>query len=188
VASPFFQSIHLREVTGSTLGHTKPFYIYIYQQPIIRCHVAALDWATWHLTNQPQPDTCRLLIGPRACHVNCRVIFRTATSTCCVSPAVLPCQPATSVADVTRATCHPFNGDTCQLEIGPNVPPTVQIHLPRVTPWCYHVSPIRTCDVSHIRTCHVSVRTDCTDRTVNKFFCLFDFSDRTRYLLHTEPV
>jgi hypothetical protein len=79
------------------LATPNQFYIET-KQPIMGCHVAALDWATWH----PYQQT-------RSCHVstydsptsNCHVICRTTTLTCCVSPAVrsvsLPRQPLTSL-------------------------------------------------------------------------------------------
>jgi hypothetical protein len=50
------------------------------------------------------------------------------------------CQPATSAADVTHAMCHPFNGDTCHLGIGPTARRKCQISLTRVAFRCYHVS------------------------------------------------
>jgi hypothetical protein len=55
-----------------------------------------------------------------------------------MSDAVLPCHLATSVADVIRATCHPYSDDTCHPCIGPSV---CQIIMPRVTSWTYHVLP-----------------------------------------------
>jgi hypothetical protein len=82
---------------------TTPNQFYIEtKQPIMGCHVAALDWAKWH----PYQPT-------RSCHVstcdsptsNCRVICRTATLTCCVSLAVrfvsLPRHPLTSLCHVS---------------------------------------------------------------------------------------
>jgi hypothetical protein len=126
------------------------------------CHVAALDWATWHLSNQPMNATCQPLIRPHLPPHQLSVL-----------PCHLPHQPATSAADVTRATCHPFSGDMCHLQIRPTVRQIDQICLTRVASSSCHMSPVQTCHVSHIRTCHVSVRTDYTDCTVNNFFtCL----------------
>jgi hypothetical protein len=137
--------------------------------------VAALDWATWHLNHQPKHATCQSVDWPTSlatcqppyCHVN-------LPATSAMSASILSRHSATSTADVTHATCHPFSGDTCHLGIGPAVRPNAQICLTRVASWSCHMSPVprQTCHVS-IRTCHVSVRTDCTDCTVNNFFaCL----------------
>jgi hypothetical protein len=113
----------------------------------------------------------------------------------------LPSQLATSAADVTRATCHPSSGDMCHFRIGPTVRQKVQICLTRVSTWSRHVS---CTDLPHVlygpATCHcmdlpcvlyglatsASVRTVRTAQSAN--FCLFDFSDRMRYLLHTDSV
>jgi hypothetical protein len=95
--------------------HTKLLHNH---KPITGCHVAAHDWATWHLTNQPIYATCQLLIGP--CLPLCQTV-------------ILSSHPATSSADVTRATCHPYSGDTCHLWIG---------------------SSVRQTDLSHFATCH----------------------------------
>jgi hypothetical protein len=90
----------------------------------------------------------------------------------------------------SRAMCHPSCGDTCHLGIGPTVRPKVQICLTHVVSWGCHMLPVQTCHVSHvrtchmspvrtfhviIRTCHVSVRTDCTDYTVNNFLACLTF-------------
>jgi hypothetical protein len=145
-----------------------PQLLHINQQPITGCHVAAHDWATWHLNHQPKHTTCQLLIGPHVCHVNCH----TATCQSACFPVSLPyCSVSLPHQLLTspHATCHPYSGDTCHLGIGPTVRPNVQICLTHVVSWSCHVSPVWTCHVS-VRTCHVSVRTDCTDCTVSKFF------------------
>jgi hypothetical protein len=70
--------------------------------------VAAHDWATWHLNNQPKSAKCRMLTCPCACHL--------------LSPTpVTPCQPDVSSATSACATCHPYSGDTCHPLIGPTV-------------------------------------------------------------------
>jgi hypothetical protein len=93
----------------------------------------------------------------------------------------------------SHATCHPYSGDTCHPWIGPTVRPYAKSAC--------HVSPPRaaTCHLLGF-PCQLYGRTACTVsmprgtiwtvRTVQSspFFCLFAFSDRTRYLLHTEPV
>jgi hypothetical protein len=73
--------------------------------------------ATWQPMTGPrgtsttnQNATCRCLIGPTCLPP----INRTAMSPC-------HCHPATSDADVIRATCHPYSGDTCHPCIGPSV-------------------------------------------------------------------
>jgi hypothetical protein len=102
------ESVRRPEVTGSTPGHAKPFYIYKTNEPIMGCHVAALDWATWH-PYQPI-RTCHV----SACHwptcvpsQPCHVDRRTATllprqlAVRPVIPRVLPRQRATSSDDVS---------------------------------------------------------------------------------------
>jgi hypothetical protein len=98
------------------------------------CHMAALDWATWHLYNQPNHATCQPLIGPRHLPL---VNHRTAMST-------LPFQML-----IICATCHPSSDDTCHLRIGPIGCAYVQNCLTRVASWCFHVSP------SGIAMCHL---------------------------------
>jgi hypothetical protein len=131
--------------------------------------------ATWQpttgprgtLTNQPKHATCQSSIGPRA-----RAVLPCQFAT---SASVLSRHSATSAADVTHATCHPYSGDTCHLGIGP-------VRTPNRT----RVKSAATCHLLELATCHlygpatsayrhatVSVRTDCTDCTVNNFFaCL----------------
>jgi hypothetical protein len=89
-----------------------------------------------------------------------------------VIPAVLPCQPATSAADVTRATCHPYSGDTCHLWIGPTVP--VRPNLPA------------TCHSPGAAMCHLPLDlpcVTCTDRTV----CTVSMT-RGLYGLYSHPI
>jgi hypothetical protein len=67
--------------------------------------VAVPDWTTWRFLSQPPTDTCRSLVGPRACHVNCHLDCRTATC----QPAIRPrrrCRTAQS-AMPRHATCLP---------------------------------------------------------------------------------
>jgi hypothetical protein len=105
-------------------------------QPTTGCHVAAHDWATWHLNNQPKHATCQ--------------IADWSTCACHLSTVRLPRHcPVTSAADVIRATCHPYSGDTCHPWIGPavrqiNLPRSATCHhprLPHVISRSYHVSP-----------------------------------------------
>jgi hypothetical protein len=46
---------------------------FLYNQPIIGCHVAAHDWATWHCTTKQKTTTCRNVIHPNLpineCHI-----------------------------------------------------------------------------------------------------------------------
>jgi hypothetical protein len=105
--------------------------------------VAALDWATWHLYNQPKHDTCQPPIGPRSRAVLPHQLSTSITvlpSQLATSIAVLPSRLATSADDVTRAMCHPYSGDTCHLEIGPTVRPNVQICLPHVITQGFHIT------------------------------------------------
>jgi hypothetical protein len=144
--------------------------------------VAALDWATWHLYNQPNHvsvsdwSTCLPLVESRIATPACRT--STYQSTC------IPYHPATLAIDVIHATCHPFSGDTCHLQIGPVVCPFVQICLTRVAFWRCHVSPsgiamlyVWAYHVS-VWTCHVNVCTECTDCTVNNFFACLPYQTK----------
>jgi hypothetical protein len=119
--------------------------------------VAALDWATWHLTNQPQTDMCRLPIRPS--HLPRVAAVRSVT--CHVIHAT--CHPSNG------DTCHPSSGDTCHLRIGPTVRQKVQICLPSVTTRGCHV----TCtDLPRV------VCTDRTDCTINNFFACLTFQTK----------
>jgi hypothetical protein len=154
--------VHSPEVRSGVRLPCMPYSFTNYQRTTW-CHMVAHDWATWHLNIQPQYTKCHMPIGP-----------------------CLPCHfsviPAMSAADVIRATCHPYSGDTCHPWIGPYA---CQINLPRVvTQGCHVLSPEAT-------TCHLQELPHKPVRTVQSspfFFCLFDFLDRTRYLAHTEPV
>jgi hypothetical protein len=133
--------------------------------------VAALDWVTWHLNHQPNDDTCQPSIGPRAKTVSPHqlatsivVLPSHSATSLAILPSHRPCQPATSATDVTRATCHPFSGDTFHLGIGPTVCQKVQICLTRVITWRCHMSLYgpTTCRFMDrprvvVRTCHVSL-------------------------------
>jgi hypothetical protein len=111
--------------------------------------MAARDWATWHLNNQPVNAMHQPLIGPCVCHVNpCRTDTSSCRTTTC-QPCHLSCHISTSLGDVTHATCHPFSGDMCHFWIGPTVPPYVRICLTCVASWCCHVSS------SEATTCHI---------------------------------
>jgi hypothetical protein len=128
--------------------------------------VAAHDWATWHLSNQSDTATCRVSDGPCICHVPCQL-----------SP-YLPSQ----LADVIHATCHPYSGDMCHPLTGPTVPVVCSIT-------CHVSSPEDAMSDVRLYGLYSQPATwHCTDCTVTHFFCLFGFSDRMRYLSHTEPV
>jgi hypothetical protein len=106
--------------------------------------VAALDWATWHLYNQPKHDICQLPIGPRAesyCHINLPHHSPCFPVSLATSITVLPSHLTRKLLTSSRATCHPFSGDMCHLGIGPTVRSYAQICLTRVTSWCCHMSP-----------------------------------------------
>jgi hypothetical protein len=93
---------------------------------------------------------------------------------------VLPGHPSTSSTDVTHATCHPFNGDTCHLGIGPTVRPKFQICLTRVVSWRCHMSPsgFATCCLygptmsTYEHAMLVSVQTVRTTQSAIFFACL----------------
>jgi hypothetical protein len=73
-----------------------------HQQPINGCHVAALHWATWHLSIAQENATCRTITRPPStnhnCHISCQGVrmsmsLYTATSgrtACPVSPFFFP--------------------------------------------------------------------------------------------------
>jgi hypothetical protein len=148
--------------------------------------------------NQPQGTTWQPLIGPHGTSTTNRYMPRVnhwfvhvfAAHQLLYFPVNLPCQPATSATDVTRATCHPYSGDTCHLWIGPSVRQTnpsrsatcCHPRLPCVICWIYHV----TC--MDCMVCTVSMTRGLYGLYSHPFFYLFNFSDRTRYILHTEPV
>jgi hypothetical protein len=107
------------------------------------CHVAAHDWATWHLYQPTKIGHLSFVDWPMCLphqlprHLPyCHIVGRTTT----YHPVCLPHHPAMSPDDVTRATCHTSSGDTCHLGIRPTVPPYTRILLPRVTPWSCHMS------------------------------------------------
>jgi hypothetical protein len=123
------------------------------------CHVAAHDWATWHLYQQTKighlsfSDWPTCLPHQLSRHIPyCHVVGHTATC----HPVCLPRQPATSPDDITHAMCHPSNGDTCHLRIRPTVPHTLNppatchsLELPCVSVHNCHVSLYRpaTCRI-----------------------------------------
>jgi hypothetical protein len=110
VVSPVLPVHSPEEVGGSTPVETHKFYTT--HEPTTGCHVAAHDWATWHLSNQSDSATCRALIR----------------STCLprtLPPVTVPAQslPADVIhATSACATCHPYSGDTCHPLTGPTVP------------------------------------------------------------------
>jgi hypothetical protein len=75
-------------------------------KPITGCHVAAHDWATWHLNHQPKHATCQSLIGPHVPHQlpYCHL------SVCVYCPVILPRHlltspvPRVTLSVVTRVT------------------------------------------------------------------------------------
>ena len=63
----------------------KPYNFIQNHEPTTGCHVAAHDWATWHINNQPKSAKCRMLTRPHACHLSPYL-----PSHCAVSPATSP--------------------------------------------------------------------------------------------------
>jgi hypothetical protein len=163
---------------GSTSAEPNKFYTKP-QQPTTGCHMAAHDWATWHINHQPESAKCQMLDGPRAYHL---------------SEAILPSHLAMSALSrqllmSSSATCHPYSGDTCHHWIGPTVCPYAKSAC--------HMSPPGAAMCHLLRFPHhlygpyalYSQHATWTVRTVQSSpFYLFGFLDRTRYLLHTEPV
>ena len=118
--------------------------------------------------------------------------------TCCVS---MPRQSTRRMLTSSYATCHPSSGDTCHFQIGQTVCQKVQNRMTHGITWSHHVSctdlphvlygpamcPVRACHVSlYGHAMSASVRTVRTAQSAN--FCLFEFLDRMRYLLHTNSV
>jgi hypothetical protein len=147
------------EVWGSTLVESIKFYTT--RKPTTRCHMAAHDWATWHLSNQSNTATCRALDGPCICHVPCHL-----------SP-YLPSQPTDIIhATLACAMCHPYSGDTCHPLTGPTVPILCSITYHMSSPeatmsaiWSYGL-------YSQPTTWHCM---DCMDYTVTHFFACLGF-------------
>jgi hypothetical protein len=163
--------VHSPEERSGVRPRWRP-YNFTNHEPTTGCHVAAHDWATWHLSNQSKTATCRALIRPCACHVLCHL-----------SP-YLPSQPADVIpATSACATCHPYSGDTCHPLTGPTVPVVLPHHLPCVITRSCHV--ICTVVRPVQSACHVALYGLYSHPL---FFCLFGFSDRMRYLSHTKPV
>jgi hypothetical protein len=127
-------------------------------EPTRGCHVAAHDWAMWHLHNQSDTATCQMLIRPlvyhipilSACHCTCHIILLTSF----------------------HATCHPYRGDTCHPRTGPThllyALSFATCHLQMLPCQLYGLySQPTTCTVRTIQlACHV----DCTDCTVTPLF------------------
>jgi hypothetical protein len=156
--------------------------------------VEALDWATWHLINQPVNATFQPLIRPRVCHV--KLLYCHVNLPCQLPyrPVSLPRHlltspvPRVTLSVVTRVTSGYIQSYTKSTKSACHVslPGAATCHctdLPHVT----------------VRTCHISIRIECTDLPHQRpyrlyrlhsqhFFCLFDLSDRTRYILHTDLV
>jgi hypothetical protein len=102
--------------------------------------VAAHDWATWHLNNQPQTAKCQSLMVHVLPPVKCRT-----------APVSLPRVCHRQLLTSSRATCHPYSGDTCHPWIGPTVCPYAKSAC--------HVSPPGACHVICMdrTTCTVSM-------------------------------
>jgi hypothetical protein len=139
------------------------------RQPITGCHVAALDWATWHPTNQPQTDTCQTRC--RFIQVICHATSLSDTVLHSVTCHIIP-----TSSHVIRATCHPSSGDTCHLWIGPSVrqksKSACHMSLPEAA----------TCHLYGPATCHLyghatsaSVRTVRTAQSTIFFFACLTF-------------
>jgi hypothetical protein len=143
------QSTARREVAGSTPVQNHIILHKTYE-PTTGCHVAAHDWATWHINNQPKYAKCQSQDAPRVCHASTSVL-----------PHHLPSHLLTS----SCATCHPYSGDTCHPWIGPAVCPYMcSNHLPHVPPGAMPLCRLQ------------ELPRHCTDCTVIPFFlpvCLF---------------
>jgi hypothetical protein len=160
--------------------------------------VAFLDWATWHLKNQPNHDTCQPPIGPRAelyCHINLPCHFPYCPVSLATSIVILPSHLTHKLLTSSRVTFHPSSGDTCHLRIGQYVRPNVQICLLCVTTRGCHITCMDLpCVICTDMPCNLygpaTSASVWTVRTAQStiFFSLFDFSERMRYLLHTELV
>jgi hypothetical protein len=175
---------------------------YIFDKQTIRqilgCHVAAHDWATWHpifrpnnchvstddssmpTNHKPTCVTCQFI--QIICHASLSYALSTAMS---LEPRHLltSSMPRVTLSVVTCVTfglaqlCAKKSKFVCH------------VSLPRAT-----TCPIQTCHVSCMDlprvlyglATSVSVQTVRTAQSTN--FCLFDFSDRMRYLLHTDSV
>jgi hypothetical protein len=179
-------SNHVKDFVGGEVhGFESPGLHKILYKPLANmgCHVAAHDWATWHLYIPTKHATCQLMIRPRPTVLP----HQLATSICSYCLVTLPRHSpycpvilATSAADVTHATCHPFSGDTCHLGIGPTIRPNVQICLPHVITRGCHMSPVQTCHVSlygpatsvYGHATSASVRTVWTAQSTIFFACL----------------
>jgi hypothetical protein len=128
--------------------------------------------------NQPQGATWHPLTGPCGTSTTNRYMPRvnhwfvhvSTTHQLLYCPVSLPCQPATSAADVTHATCHPYSGDTCHLWIGPSVCQTD----PSCSATCHHLRLPRVIFCSF----HIT----CTDHTV----CTVSMT-RGLYRLYSHP-
>jgi hypothetical protein len=81
-------------------------------EPIEGCHVAAQEWATWHLPTHPNHATCRHTIFPHLPQCHCHV--RAMCSTDCMD---LPHHL------YGHATCHHCKGDMCHSLTPPPICP-----------------------------------------------------------------
>jgi hypothetical protein len=133
--------------------------------------VAAHDWATWHLKNQPQIARCQFLNGPR--HLPCTTILPCHPAVC------LPRHPATVLAQLAADVilCHvsplqwlhmsPIDWSSCL--------PIHHISLPCVVFRNYHVSSpgVATSSVRTVRTVQSSPFFACLGfRTERDIFCI----------------
>jgi hypothetical protein len=99
-------------------------------QPTTGCHVAAHDWATWHINNQSKLPSVNHLCP------TCLPLRQMSYTT----------SPAQSAADVIRAMCHPYSGDTCHPWIGPAVCPyTITCHCHEAATCCLQELPHVIC-------------------------------------------
>jgi hypothetical protein len=166
--------------SGRSGGRTPrpPYKFYRTKKSNPGCHVAALHWATWHLSIRPHHATCHIIIRPTANEP------QTATSSIC------PVSTANSAATSSRprrlltsacATCHPSSGDTCHFQIGQTVLRKCPKCMTRVTPRSCHVSCMVlphhcTAATSAVRPATSAVR---PAQSASKF-CLFGPANRSR--------
>jgi hypothetical protein len=143
VVSPVLLVHSIVEIRGSTPVENINFYTNY--EPTTGCHVAAHDWATWHLNNQSKSAKCQMLIRPPVFHVPCQL-------SACAFATSLPCQPCHVSAMSACATCHPYSGDMCHPLTGPTVPITCSITCHMSSPgaatssvWTVWTSPFFAC-------------------------------------------
>jgi hypothetical protein len=136
------------------LGHVAP------NQPTTSCHVSN---PYCHVTLPHQLSYCSVILPRQLLTSSMPRVKSVLPRHLATSTAVLLCHPATSAADVIRATCHPYSGDTCHYWICPVDCSYAQICLTRVASWSCHVSPsgFATSPVWTVRSVQSAFHVDC---------------------------